>query len=81
MGRNSVDATKASLMRAVRARRAALTVGLTGVLAVLLVRLAVFAVFLLFWTGFFFAVMEDCPVGLVAGLLDVCPATGNATIK
>jgi hypothetical protein len=35
MGRNSVEATKASLMRAVRARLAALTAGLTGFLGAL----------------------------------------------
>jgi DNA-binding transcriptional regulator YdaS (Cro superfamily) len=35
MGRNSAEATKASLIRAVLARRAALTLGLTGFLAVL----------------------------------------------
>lgn len=41
MGRNSVEATKASLIRAVRARRAALLVRRVGLLpAALLVRLA-----------------------------------------
>jgi hypothetical protein len=35
MGRSSVEATKASLIRAVCARRAALTLGLTGFLAAL----------------------------------------------
>jgi hypothetical protein len=88
MGRNSVEATKASLMRAVRARLAALTAGLTGFLAALPVRPAGFVDFLLVWagffvscTGFFFAVVEACPAGLVAEPLEVCPATGSTINK
>jgi ABC-type uncharacterized transport system permease subunit len=80
MGRNSVEATKASLMRAVRARLAALTAGLTGFTGFLLVELAVFTVFLtagdgfvavcvVFWAGccagLFFAEEDACPAGLV----------------
>jgi hypothetical protein len=46
MGRNSVEATKASLIRAVRARLAALTEGLAGFLvAAFLVWPAGFTVF------------------------------------
>ena len=96
MGRNSVEATKASLIRAVRARLAALTAGVAGFLAVvaLRVRPAGFAAFLPglfvscvdFGAGFFFAVEEACPAGLVAEppfvepLVD-CPATGSTIIK
>jgi hypothetical protein len=64
MGRNSVEATKASLIRAVRARRAALTLGLTGFLAALP---ALFAGFVEF-----FAVV-------LAGLATVAP-TGFFTV-
>jgi hypothetical protein len=81
MGRNSVEATKANLMRAARARLAALTAGLTGFLAALCVWPAGFAAFLLFWAGFFFAVEEDCPAGLVAEPPEDCPATGSTIIK
>jgi hypothetical protein len=59
MGRNSVEATKASLMRAVCARRAALTLGLTGFFAALPALLAGFVDF--------FAVV-------LAGLAAVAPA-------
>jgi hypothetical protein len=88
MGRNSVEATKASLMRAVRARLAALTAGLTGFLAALPVRPAGFVVFLLVWagffvscTGFFFVVVDACPAGLVAEPSVDCPATGSTINK
>ena len=53
MGRNSVEATKASLIRAVRARRAAFTAGLTGFLGFLAVELAGFADFPTVGAGFF----------------------------
>jgi len=48
MGRNSVEATKASLIRAVRARRAARTLGLTGFFAALPALLAGFVDFFAF---------------------------------
>jgi hypothetical protein len=92
MGRNSVEATKASLMRAVRARRAALTAGLAGLLAALPVRLADLVAFLpsldgcfVFCTDccavFLFAVEEAVPAGLVVEPPEDCPASGNTTIK
>jgi hypothetical protein len=92
MGRNSVEATKASLMRAVRARRAALTAGLAGLMAALRVRLAGFEAVLpaldgcfVFCTGccagFFFSVVEAVPAGLVAEPPEDCPATGNTIIE
>ena len=89
MGRNSVEATKASLIRAARARRAALTAGLAGFLAAFRVWAADFEdvlpglfVFCVdFGAGFFFAVEEACPAGLVVELLDDCPATGSTIIN
>jgi hypothetical protein len=92
MGRNSVEATKASLIRAARARRAALTAGLAGFLAALRVWPAGFEAVLPgffvfcadFGAGFFFAVEEACPVcpaGLGAEPLEDCPATGSTIIK
>jgi hypothetical protein len=96
MGRNSVEAAKASLMRAVRARLAACTVGLTGFFGFLAVVGVVFAGLLAagtgffavavvawrgFCVGFFFAVEEACPAGLVVELAEDCPATGSTTIK
>ena len=76
MGRNSVEATKASLILAVCARRAALTLGLTGFLAALPVLLTGFADFFavalaglagVFPTGFFAACAGFFVVG--AGFL------------
>jgi hypothetical protein len=81
MGRNSVEATKASLIRAARARLAALTAGLAGFLAALRVWPADFAVFLLFWAGFFFVVEEACPAGLVVEPPEDCPVSGSTIIK
>jgi len=81
MGRNSVEATKASLIRAVRARLAALTAGLTGFLGALCVWPADFEVFLLFLAGFFFVVEEACPAGLVVELPEDCPTTGDTINK
>jgi hypothetical protein len=92
MGRNSVEATKASLMRVVRARRAALTAGLTGFLTPLPVRLAGFVALLpaldgrfvfctVCCTGFLFAVEEAVLAGLVVEPPEDCPATGSTTIK
>jgi hypothetical protein len=52
MGRNSVEATKASLMRAVRARLAAFTAGLTGFLVFLTVEDGFFVVCGVFWAVF-----------------------------
>jgi hypothetical protein len=78
MGRNSVEATKASLIRAVRARLAALTAGLTGFLGFLAVELAgllavgvgFVAVCVVFWAALcavcLLAAEEACPAGLVA---------------
>jgi hypothetical protein len=92
MGRNSVEATKASLMRAVRARRAALTAGLAGFLIALPVRLAGLVALLptldgcfVFCTGccavFLFAVEEAVPAGLVVEPPEDCPAIGNTIIE
>jgi hypothetical protein len=79
MGRNSVEATKASLMRAVRARLAALTAGLTGFLDFMAVVGVVFPGLLAVGVGFvavcvvfcavlcavgFFAAEVACPAGL-----------------
>jgi hypothetical protein len=94
MGRNSVEATKASLIRAVRARLAALTAGLAGFLVAALPDLpAGFTVFVpdlagvfALGAGFFFAVEDACPAGLVVEapfvepLVD-CPVTGSTIIK
>ncbi len=68
-------------MRAARARLAALTAGLTGLLAALRVWSTDFAAFLLVLAGFFFAVEEACPAGVVAEPLEDCPTTGNTNIK
>jgi hypothetical protein len=38
-------------------------------------------VFLLLLAGFFFAVEEACPAGLVVELLEDCPATGDTINK
>jgi hypothetical protein len=81
MGRNSVEATKASLIRAVRARLAALTAGLTGFLGALRVWPADFEVFLLFLAGFFFVVEEVRSAGLAVELPADCPATGDTINK
>ena len=40
-----------------------------------------FVAFLLFLAGFFFAVEEVCPAGLVVELLEDCPATGDTINK
>jgi hypothetical protein len=89
MGRNSVEATKASLIRAVRARRAALTAGLAGFWAAFRVWPAdfeavlpgLFAFCVDFGAGFFFAVEEPCPAGLLVETPDDCPETTSAIIK
>jgi len=95
MGRNSVETTKASLIRAVRARRAARTAGLTGFLGFIAVELVLadllavgagfFAVGAAFWIGFFAGIFlageETCPVGLVVELFVDCPATGDTINK
>jgi hypothetical protein len=65
MGRNSVEATKASLILAVCARRAALTLGLTGFLAALPALLAGFVDF--------FAVALVGLAVVLAGLAGVFP--------
>jgi len=96
MGRSSVEATKACLMRAVRARRAALVEWLTGFEAFLAVVLAGFDAFVLavagllvFCAGFpaaFFAVEEAEAAGAVVEppfvdpLVD-CAVTGRTTIS
>jgi hypothetical protein len=92
MGRNSVEATKASLIRAACARLAALTAGLAGFLTALRVWPADFAAFLPglagflvccadFGAGFLFAVEEACPAGLVVEPPEDCPTTGSTIIK
>src|ERR1035437_4037704 len=89
MGRNSAEATKASLIRAACARLAALTAGLAGFLTALRVRPADFEAVLPglfvfcvdFGAGFFFAVEEACPAGLVVELPEDCPTTGSTIIK
>src|ERR1017187_6376439 len=86
MGRSSVEATNASLIRAVRARRAALAFGLEGFMAFLPAWLAGFVVFLATGAGFFvvgpvfFAMEEAEPLGAVAEPPADCPATGSTII-
>jgi hypothetical protein len=83
MGRNSVEATNASLIRAVRARRTALLAlgfGLRALFpAVLLVFATVFAVD--FAAGFLVVVVEAGPAGVVAEPPEDCPATGCKTMS
>jgi hypothetical protein len=91
MGRNSVEATKASLMRAVRARRAALLVRRVGLLpAALLVRLAGFVPVLagvfVFCFGFGDGLGDALCVLAEAEPAGVCPpsdraATGSTIIS
>ncbi len=76
-------------MRAVRARLAAFTAGLAAFLvAALPVSPAGFAAFVpdlagvvVFCDGFFFAVEDACPAGLVVDPPVDCPATGNTINK
>jgi len=80
MGRNSVEATKASLIRADRARLTAWLAFLLGLRPFLPAVLG----FLVVCAGLLaavFAVEEAGAAGVVAELPEDCPATGCTTIK
>jgi hypothetical protein len=84
MGRNSVEATKASLIRAVRTRRAALTLGLADLLAVGCDLVAVLPVGAgLVAVGEGFSAVDGAGAAGAAAVppLGDCPATGDTVIS
>jgi hypothetical protein len=85
MGRNSVEATKASLMRAVRARLAVLLTCALDLLVFLPVVAVDFAAVLAgvfaFCAAAFLVAEGAVPAGAVAELPEDCPATGWTIIS